>query len=186
MFQQNPVRWLTPKSPPFAVDEDTPVLLDDLLKYFLPKGLSTDQKESERQLIYRFIRDLNQIRKEYLPKDFTNSYVVNNVSSLTESYPFVSAYWQQDRLKCVIGLFVVTDELGGITAEQLDGTDCGAKFQISGEFEVTSASAFDQSNTQFAVAVVYLKCFACGTSNAAHMYQSYGEEYEFNGLFMAF
>jgi hypothetical protein len=37
---ENPVRWLTPKSPPIQrMDEKVPVLLDELLKYFLPLGM---------------------------------------------------------------------------------------------------------------------------------------------------
>lgn len=87
---QNPGRWLTPKTPPFKIDENVPTLLDDILKYFLPMGLSIEQRESERQSINRFIRELNQIRKNNVDRDFANSYVVSNVSALAESFPFVS------------------------------------------------------------------------------------------------
>ena len=66
--------------------------------------------------------------------------------------------------------------MGRATAEQLDGADRGAKLPVPGEFEVTAASAFDASDTQLDAVVVYLKCFARGTSHAAHMYESYGEE----------
>lgn len=66
------------------------MLLDAVLKYFLPMGLSIEQRESERQGIHRFVRELNQIRKSHIDRDFANSYVVNNVSALAESYPFVS------------------------------------------------------------------------------------------------
>jgi len=69
-----------------------PQLLDDLLKFFLPAGLSVEQRESERQSIHRFIRELNQIRKNHIDRDFSHSYVVNNVTALAESYPFVSSH----------------------------------------------------------------------------------------------
>lgn len=68
------------------------MLLDDILKYFLPMGLSIEQRESERQSIHRFIRELNQIRKNHIDRDFASSYVVNNASALGESYPFVSIH----------------------------------------------------------------------------------------------
>lgn len=55
-------------------------------------GLSIEQRESERQSINRFIRELNQIRKNHIDRDFAFSYVVNNVSALAESYPFVSIH----------------------------------------------------------------------------------------------
>lgn len=89
-FIQNPVRWLTPKAPSFKIDENVPRMLDALLKYFLPMGLSIEQRESERQGIHRFVRELNQIRKNHIDRDFANSFVVSNVSALAESYPFVS------------------------------------------------------------------------------------------------
>lgn len=65
-------------------------MLDAVLKYFLPMGLSIEQRESERQGIHRFVRELNQIRKNHIDRDFANSFVVSNVSALVESYPFVS------------------------------------------------------------------------------------------------
>lgn len=102
-FIQNPVRWLTPKSPSFKIDEHVPTLLDAVLKYFLPMGLSIEQRESERQGIHRFVRELNQIRKSHIDRDFANSYVVNNVSALAESYPFVS-------------IDIIADALNHITA----------------------------------------------------------------------
>jgi hypothetical protein len=69
-----------------------PVLLDDIMKYFLPMGLSIEQRESERQSIHSFIRELNQIRKNHIDRDFAHSYVVNNITALAESYPFVSIH----------------------------------------------------------------------------------------------
>lgn len=91
---QNPIRWLTPKAPIFKIDENVPTLLNDILKYFLPMGLSIEQRESERQSIHRFVRELNQIRKNHIDRDFSHSYVVNNVTALAESYPFVSIHQQ--------------------------------------------------------------------------------------------
>ena len=89
---QNPVRWLTPKAPSFKINENTLPLLDALMKYFLPMGLSIEQRETERQSIHRFIRELNQIRRNHVDRDFASSYVVNNVTALGESYPFVSVH----------------------------------------------------------------------------------------------
>jgi hypothetical protein len=69
-----------------------PALLDNLMKYFLPMGLSIEQRESERQSIHSFIRELIQIRKNHIDRDFAHSYVVNNITALAESYPFVSIH----------------------------------------------------------------------------------------------
>lgn len=55
-------------------------------------GLSIEQRESERQSIHRFIRQLNQIRKNHIDRDFATSYVVNNITALGESFPFVSIH----------------------------------------------------------------------------------------------
>ena len=74
------------------MSEHVPKLLDEVLKYFLPSGLSIEQRESERQSIHRFIRELNQIRRNHIDRDFSNSFVVNNISALMESYSFVSIY----------------------------------------------------------------------------------------------
>lgn len=81
---------MTPKAPTFKIREDAPYLLNEVLRYFLPMGLSIEQKESERQSLFRFISELNQIRRQNTERDFAHSYVVNNVSVLAESYPFVS------------------------------------------------------------------------------------------------
>lgn len=83
---------MTPKAPPFKIREDAPSLLNDILRYFLPMGLSIEQKESERQSLFRFISELNQIRRQNTERDFSHSYVVNNISVLAESYPFVSLF----------------------------------------------------------------------------------------------
>ncbi|KAG5672128.1 hypothetical protein PVAND_002283 [Polypedilum vanderplanki] len=87
---QNPIRWLTPKAPTFKIDEHVPALLDELLKYFLPSSLTHEQRESEREAIHRFIREHNQIRRNHVDRDFSNSYIVNNISALSEAYPFLN------------------------------------------------------------------------------------------------
>lgn len=88
---QNSLRWTGPKSAPFEIRHDVPPLLDELLEYFLPENLSLQQKFAERDNITRFIRELNHLRRESFRKEFADSYVLYNVSSLTASYPFVSS-----------------------------------------------------------------------------------------------
>ncbi|XP_041760851.1 neprilysin-3 [Anopheles merus] len=85
---ENPVRWNGPRAPPYDVEE-VPDLLDELINTFLPLGLSSDQRQSERNLIFSFIRELNQIRRNYVQKDFTSSYVLNNVTALSNAHPFL-------------------------------------------------------------------------------------------------
>ncbi|XP_070502040.1 endothelin-converting enzyme 1 isoform X1 [Chironomus tepperi] len=87
---QNIVRFHIPKAPLIKVNENVPKLLDEVLKYFLPSGLSNEQRESERQSIHHFVRELNQIRRNHIDRDFSNSFVVNNISALMESYPFLN------------------------------------------------------------------------------------------------
>lgn len=60
-FSQNPVRWQGPKDAPNDVTEDVPELLDELMNVFLPPGLSANQRLSEKNVIFSFIRDLNQV-----------------------------------------------------------------------------------------------------------------------------
>lgn len=87
---QNEVRWLGPKSAPFDIRYDVPPQLNALIDMFLPATLDYDKKEFERDSITAFIRELNQMRRESLRKEFTDSYVLYNVSMLTVTYPFVS------------------------------------------------------------------------------------------------
>lgn len=87
---QNEVRWLGPKSAPFDIRYDVPLQLNALIDIFLPATLDYDKKEFERDSITAFIRELNQFRRESLRKEFTDSYVLYNVSMLTVTYPFVS------------------------------------------------------------------------------------------------
>lgn len=87
---QNSLRWTGPKAAPFEIRHDVPPLLDKLLEHFLPENLSLQQKFAERDNITKFIRELNHLRRESFRKEFADSYVLYNVSSLTASYPFVS------------------------------------------------------------------------------------------------
>ncbi|XP_039443562.1 uncharacterized protein LOC120423723 [Culex pipiens pallens] len=89
----NPVRWQGPKAPPNDVTEDVPELLGELINVLLPPGLTTEQRHSEKSVIFSFVRDLNQIRRDYVQKDFTNSYVLNNVTALIGTHPFL--LWQE-------------------------------------------------------------------------------------------
>lgn len=85
------------------------------MKYFLPMGLSVEQRESERMAIHRFVRDLNLIRRNHIDRDFANSYVVSNVTALSESYPFVSRAVQMllaDHITaCTAHLFIIRTPL---------------------------------------------------------------------------
>lgn len=58
----------------------------------LPHNLSQKQRDVEQVLIRNFILQFNNIRKEYsnVDRDFADSYVIDNVSALIESYSFVS------------------------------------------------------------------------------------------------
>lgn len=87
---ENQLRWLGPKAPIYNIKEGVPDMLDDILEQFLPSGLSSEQKISERELIVNFIVKLNYIRKSFIYKDYSNIYVVYNSSELMVSYPYVS------------------------------------------------------------------------------------------------
>ncbi|XP_055618405.1 neprilysin-3 [Toxorhynchites rutilus septentrionalis] len=89
---EKPVRWHGPKAAPNDVTDTVPELLDELINVFLPPGLSIDQRQSEKKVIFNFVRDLNQIRRDYVQKDFSNSYVLNNVAALISTHPFL--LWQ--------------------------------------------------------------------------------------------
>lgn len=79
-----------PKAPPYVIKEDVPNLLDNLLDEFLPQGLGLERKNSEKDIIERFVVDFNQIRKYHLQRDFTNSQVFHNISMLSSTFSFVS------------------------------------------------------------------------------------------------
>lgn len=87
---QNPVRWKVPRAPVFKVEESLPKLFDRVFDFLLPHTLNEFQKQAERSEIINFVEKLNEIRKEHIDKDFSSSYVINNVSALAESKPFVS------------------------------------------------------------------------------------------------
>lgn len=87
---QNLIRWNAPKSAPFNIRYDVPPLLGNLIDLFLPTTLDIDKRQYERESITNFIRELNQLRRESLRREFSDSYVLYNVSMLTVTYPFVS------------------------------------------------------------------------------------------------
>lgn len=87
---QNPVRWRGPKSAPFDIRQDIPPLLDQLLDAFLPINLEFESRLTELEAIKNFIKELTQMRRESIRKEFTDSYVLYNISTLTATYPFVS------------------------------------------------------------------------------------------------
>lgn len=79
-----------PKAPHYVIKDEIPNLLDNLLDEFLPQGLGLEQKNSEKEIIEKFIVDFNQIRKYHLQSDFTNSQVFHNISVLYSTFSFVS------------------------------------------------------------------------------------------------
>lgn len=86
---QNPLRFKFPRAPVFKVKEGVPKLFDRVFEFLLPNTLNEIQKQSEKNEILNFILKLNEIRKEHIDRDFSSSYVINNVSELAES-KFVS------------------------------------------------------------------------------------------------
>lgn len=66
-------------------------LLNEILNQFLPAKLEVDAKNSEMEVIIKFITELNQIRKYHILKDFSNSYVMN-ITMLNTTYSFVSIF----------------------------------------------------------------------------------------------
>lgn len=89
-IMENPIRWLGPKPAPYNIDENPPELFDEFIMSFLPSSLTVKQLNEEKQLIYNFIKELNQLRRKYIPKDFTNSNIVNDITMLQKSYSYVS------------------------------------------------------------------------------------------------
>lgn len=89
-FLQNNIRWTAPKAAPFDIKYDIPPLLDNIIDIFLPASLDSDKRDFERESIVNFIRQFTQLRRESLRKEFTDSHVLYNISSLNTMYPFVS------------------------------------------------------------------------------------------------
>jgi hypothetical protein len=103
-----------PKAPQMTLRKDLPEMLDQLLLTFLPPGLTDTQRNSEIYSINKFVRELFQvrklvrlwnligiygycyllfqIRKNSVQKDFSNSYAIDNVTTLSNTYPFVSKF----------------------------------------------------------------------------------------------
>lgn len=87
---QNPVRWKVPRAPIFKIEKELPKRFEKVIQLLLSNALNENQKLSEKREILSFIQKLNEIRKEHIDKDFSSSYVINNISELSESQPFVS------------------------------------------------------------------------------------------------
>ncbi|XP_055716505.1 endothelin-converting enzyme 1 [Phlebotomus papatasi] len=86
---ENTIRWMGPKAPPYKIRNDVPELLDDLMNVFLPSSLSKEQRQSEMDLIRNFVSELNRLRQHHLDRDFSNSYVVYNVTTLSTTYSYL-------------------------------------------------------------------------------------------------
>uniref|UniRef100_A0A182M0N4 Peptidase M13 N-terminal domain-containing protein n=1 Tax=Anopheles culicifacies TaxID=139723 RepID=A0A182M0N4_9DIPT len=81
---ENPVRWNGPRAPPYDVEE-VPELLDELINTFLPLGLSAEQRQSERNLIFSFIRELNQLAwSDLVPSNWTGPIVIRSPEYLRQ------------------------------------------------------------------------------------------------------
>ncbi|XP_059610294.1 neprilysin-1 [Phlebotomus argentipes] len=86
---ENTIRWMGPKAPPYKIRNDVPELLDDLMNVFLPSSLSPKQRQSEMDLIRKFVSEVNRLRQNYLDRDFSNSYLVDNVTTLSSAYSYL-------------------------------------------------------------------------------------------------
>ncbi|KAJ6638737.1 Tubulin polyglutamylase TTLL5, partial [Pseudolycoriella hygida] len=86
---QNPVRWTGPKAAPFYIKDDYPVIIHEFLDTFLPKSMSNEYKRLEKSSIIKFIKELNGLRKDLARRDFSDSYVIYNVSALVTAYPYL-------------------------------------------------------------------------------------------------
>lgn len=182
---------MTPKAPPFKIREDAPTLLNDVLRYFLPMGLSIEQKESERQSLFRFISELNQIRRQNTERDFAHSYVVNNVSVLAESYPFVSIinyiiiyHFAQSDIHFFLsmvhifqGMSTISVKLDGFVTNQLDRTNCSAQSKIFKKFTRFVIVTFESCYSQFSLITVCIRNSSTWPTNTISLHKSYG-----NGL----
>lgn len=87
----NPVRWKVPRAPIFKIEQKLPKLFDTIVDQLLPNSLNDHQKQYEKNEILNFIKKLNEIRNEHIDEDFASSYVINNISMLSETKPFVSS-----------------------------------------------------------------------------------------------
>jgi hypothetical protein len=87
-----------PRAPVFKIDHELSKLFERVLDFLIPSTLNENQKQTEKAEITAFIKKLNEIRKEYIDKDFSSSYVINNISMLAESNPFVSIIFQKPRV----------------------------------------------------------------------------------------
>lgn len=159
------------------------------MKYFLPMGLSFEQRESERQSINRFVRELNQIRKNNIDRDFANSYVVNNVSALSESYPFVSCFRHHKTSCCTKqfsftsssplslsfkGVSEISAQLDWTFADKLDWPDRHSKSKLHESTSRSPPLAHKPRHPQFDVAAVRLKHSSQRRTNTINLHKSDG------------
>ncbi|KAM7359547.1 neprilysin-like 16 isoform 1-T7 [Cochliomyia hominivorax] len=87
---ESKIRWMGPKAPLYRVKQGVPKLLNKLLDNFLPSRLTPEQKLSENEAISTFIMELNKISVEHSRRDFWDSSVLYNISSLQEMYPILN------------------------------------------------------------------------------------------------
>lgn len=65
LFSKNNIRWSGPKAPPHQFKQEKYKLLNQLLDDFLPKELSFDQKNTEKEAITAFITEINRVSRKY-------------------------------------------------------------------------------------------------------------------------
>lgn len=173
---QNSVRWTGPKSAPFQIRYDVPPQLDKLLEFFLPTNLALEQKFGERDNITRFIRELNNLRRESFRKEFADSYVLYNVSSLTFTYPFVSIRGRKGRKyfqKSTKSFFILVNMGATGNATKLVRTDFGAQRQLFEWLATISQSAFNEGGAQCYSVAVCLGHSARRDTKFRHLYEGY-------------
>lgn len=182
---QNEVRWLGPKSAPFDIRYDVPMQLNALIDIFLPVTLDYDKKEFERDSITAFIRELNQLRRESLRKEFSDSYVLYNVSMLTVTYPFVSIREFQKSFIiwnhfftlnsiCVLSFSVFSAAVLGRCNRtiKLVGSDTRAKRQLFEKHWAINYQVFNARRTQCSNSIVCAGNFAGEYSQCGRLYES--------------
>ncbi|XP_033232511.1 neprilysin-2 [Drosophila pseudoobscura] len=87
---EHKIRWISPKAPPSRIRQGLPKLLSDLVDNFLPFFVSYDQRISEKDTIFEFVKDLNKLQVEYSRRGFWDSSVLYNISILQDMYPVLN------------------------------------------------------------------------------------------------
>ncbi|SPP83237.1 uncharacterized protein LOC117585670 isoform X1 [Drosophila guanche] len=87
---EHKIRWISPKAPPSRIRQGLPKLLSDLIDNFLPHFVSYDQRISEKDTIFEFVKDLNKLQVEYSRRGFWDSSVLYNISILQDMYPVLN------------------------------------------------------------------------------------------------